>query len=178
MALTLPDVSANVSRPPLSPTSSPTRLDGDDNRKRPSPVLPPLDDDDATSPSEIVVVSSPPPPSLPDVVTNAARRQQRRRLRVGRLRRPHRRREVMRGEGHRRLPLSSSRIGDDVGESGGRGSTDAFYVRGGRVVVVVMGGKGGGGTLSVCHRRRHCRAAFYRAAWETTWGREGVGGQR
>jgi hypothetical protein len=51
--------------------SSPTRLDGDDNQKRPSPDLPPLDDDDATSPSKIVVVSSP-PPSLPDVVTNAA----------------------------------------------------------------------------------------------------------
>jgi hypothetical protein len=84
----------------------------------------------------------------------------------------------MRGEGHQRLPLSSRRIGDDVGESGGWGSIDAFYVTGGCVVVVVivMGGKGGGGTLSVCHRRRHCRAAFYRAAWETMWGREGSGG--
>ena len=40
------------------------------------------------------------------------------------------------------MPLLSSRIGDDVGESGGRGSIDAFYVMGGHVVVVVMGGKG------------------------------------
>jgi hypothetical protein len=55
----------------------------------------------------------------------------------------------MRGEGRCWLSLSSSRVGDNVGERGGQGSNDDDCGRGGRVIVIVVvkGGGGGGGCL-------------------------------
>jgi hypothetical protein len=76
----------------------------------------------------------------------------------------------MRGDGHCRLSLLSSPIGDDVGESGGWGSIDAFYVRGGRVIIVVMGGEG---VIIVSVERR-----FIELCGRRCGGERGVGGQR